>query len=54
VHGGPLFKRPTLINDKVIKQIESLVPLAPLHNPGGLMGIRAAMAALEKKKQQPC
>lgn len=39
VHGGSLFKEPTLINAQVIEQIRSLIPLAPLHNPANLKGI---------------
>jgi acetate kinase len=46
VHGGARFTAPVLINDDVIAAIEELVPLAPLHNPGSLAGIRAARAAL--------
>lgn len=43
VHGGEEFNQPTLINEEVIKAIESCVPLAPLHNPANLDGIRVAM-----------
>lgn len=46
VHGGTRFVRATLIDDAVEAGIEQLVPLAPLHNPAGLLGIRAARAAL--------
>jgi acetate kinase len=46
VHGGSLFTAPVLIDDDVERGIESLAPLAPLHNPPGLLGIRAARAAL--------
>ncbi len=42
VHGGETFTRPTIIDQEVIKAIESNVPLAPLHNPGNLSGIFAA------------
>jgi len=43
VHGGEAFNQPTVINDKVIAAIEECVPLAPLHNPANLDGIRVAM-----------
>jgi acetate kinase len=46
VHGGMRFVQATLIDDTVEAGIEQLVPLAPLHNPPGLLGIRAARAAL--------
>jgi acetate kinase len=39
VHGGSDFSEPTLINQKVIEAIHSLIPLAPLHNPANLKGI---------------
>jgi acetate kinase len=42
VHGGEVFREPTLINKAVIETIESLVPLAPLHNPANLLGIEVA------------
>jgi acetate kinase len=46
VHGGTRFVRATLIDDAVEREIEALADLAPLHNPPGLAGIRAARAAL--------
>jgi acetate kinase len=46
VHGGELFVQATVIDDEVERGIEQLAPLAPLHNPPGLLGIRAARAAL--------
>ena len=42
VHGGEAFDRATRITDEVEGQIEALNPLAPLHNPVNLRGIRAA------------
>ena len=41
VHGGSVFTKPTFINSSVIKQIENMIPLAPLHNPANLLGIKA-------------
>jgi acetate kinase len=46
VHGGERFVDATAIDDDVIAAIEAHVPLAPLHNPANLAGIRAARAAL--------
>lgn len=43
VHGGEKFSEPTLITPEVIAAIEELVPLAPLHNPGNLSGIKGAL-----------
>ncbi|KQZ88174.1 acetate kinase [Phycicoccus sp. Root563] len=42
VHGGPHFTEPVLVDDDVLAAIEDLVPLAPLHNPANLEGIRSA------------
>ena len=42
VHGGEVFREPTLINDEVMTAIRGLIPLAPLHNPSNLLGIEAA------------
>ncbi|MFE4669590.1 acetate kinase [Streptomyces sp. NPDC056716] len=44
VHGGLLFTEPTLIDSAVLAEIERLIPVAPLHNPANLTGIRTAMA----------
>jgi acetate kinase len=46
VHGGTDFTVATVITDRVEKQIDDLSPLAPLHNPANLTGIRAARKAL--------
>ena len=43
VHGGEAFKEPTLVNEKVIQTIKSLIPLAPLHNPANLEGIEVSI-----------
>ncbi|CAN5174303.1 acetate kinase [soil metagenome] len=42
VHGGEYFREATAIDSEVIGKIEDCTPLAPLHNPGALAGIRAA------------
>jgi acetate kinase len=46
VHGGPDFHQATVVDDKVEAAIAACVPLAPLHNPHNLAGIRAARTAL--------
>lgn len=46
VHGGTRFVQATVIDDAVEREIEALADLAPLHNPPGLAGIRAARAVL--------
>ncbi|MFF7229569.1 acetate/propionate family kinase [Streptomyces sioyaensis] len=44
VHGGLKFTEPTVIDDAVLTEIERLVPVAPLHNPANITGIRTARA----------
>jgi acetate kinase len=41
VHGGMEFTEPTLIDARVLAQLEHLVPLAPLHQPHSLEAVRA-------------
>lgn len=46
VHGGALFHHPVRVTESTAAGIESLIPLAPLHNPANLLGIRAMLEAL--------
>ncbi|MGB3635596.1 MAG: acetate kinase, partial [Rubrobacteraceae bacterium] len=46
VHGADYFDQPVLIDDEVMKIIETLGDLAPLHNRPSLAAIRAAQEAL--------
>ena len=46
VQGAELFKKSTLITPKVVEKIESLTPLAPLHQPGHIAGIKGFMEVL--------
>lgn len=48
VHGGEFFSDSVLITEAVIKAIEDCVPLAPLHNPPNLIGIRACQEVMGK------
>lgn len=41
VHGGERFKAPALVDPEVIRAIDRLAPLAPLHNPPATEGLRA-------------
>ncbi len=41
VHGGERFVAPTRITDQVIRELEALIPLAPLHNAPAVAAIRA-------------
>ncbi len=48
VQGGSIFKESCIVTEKVIEDIESLIPLAPLHNAAHALGIRACIKALGK------
>ena len=43
VHGGEAFSGSVRIDDKVMAALEECIPLAPLHNPANLTGIKACM-----------
>lgn len=48
VHGGDRFQA-VRIDESVLAEIEQLTELAPLHNPAGVAGVRAAQAALGRQ-----
>ena len=54
VHGGSKYSSSVVINDDVIKDIEKLSALAPLHNPANLMGIKAFMSSIPSATQVGC
>ena len=54
VHGGARFDRPALIDDRIEAEIKALAPLAPLHQPHNLAGVRAARAAFPGMPQVAC
>ena len=50
VHGGRRFRAPVVIDAEVEAAIEAIAPLAPLHNPANLLGIRLARKALPQAR----
>ena len=48
VHGGEFFKESTIVTPDVIEKIEQLIPLAPLHNPANIMGIKICQELMPK------
>ncbi|MBU6373889.1 MAG: acetate/propionate family kinase [Alphaproteobacteria bacterium] len=54
VHGGPDFAAPVLLDEGVMTALARLVPLAPLHQPHNLAGVRAAQAAFPGAAQVGC
>ncbi|QBR70455.1 acetate kinase [Beijerinckiaceae bacterium] len=54
VHGGVHYDGPVLVTDEVLRALESLVPLAPLHQPHNIAGIQAAREAWPHVCQVAC
>lgn len=54
VHGGNKYSNSVIINQKVIKEIESIKDFAPLHNPAALAGINAFCEAIPDATQVAC
>ncbi len=50
VHGGDKYADSVLIDEEVIKTIDEISSLAPLHNPANLIGIRACMESFKEAK----
>ena len=49
VHGGEIFKKSALINEKVMEQIAECGVFAPLHNPAAILGMKACMNVMPGK-----
>jgi acetate kinase len=54
VHGGLRYAAPARISAGVMRDLEALVPLAPLHQPHGLAAIRVIAQALPQLPQVAC
>jgi acetate kinase len=54
VHGGSAYTKPMLIDKPVMAVLESLIPLAPLHQPHHIAAIRAIGAIAPKVPQVAC
>lgn len=54
VHGGARYAEPVIVDDAVMAALESLVPLAPLHQPHELAAIRAVRARWPGVPQIAC
>ena len=52
VHGGETFACSVKIDEKVMAALEECIPLAPLHNPANITGIRACEAVMGKDVPQ--
>lgn len=54
VHGGPAYSAPTIVDEAVMRKLEALVPLAPLHQPNNLAPIRLLLARQPHLPQVAC
>jgi acetate kinase len=54
VHGGQHYFTPILIDEKVLIDLENLIPLAPLHQPHNLAAIRALQEIMPTLPQVAC
>ncbi|CCE00396.1 acetate/propionate family kinase [Bradyrhizobium sp. STM 3809] len=54
VHGGLLFTHPIVVDHDVVARLATLDPLAPLHQPHNLSGVRAAHRAFPGALQVAC
>ena len=54
VHGGDRYSQPTVIDATVLAHLTSFIPLAPLHEPHNVAGIRALQALMPDVPQVAC
>lgn len=51
VHAGEFYNGTVMIDDKVIEIMEDCIPLAPLHNPANIIGVKATKALMPETPQ---
>ena len=54
VHGGTQYAAPVVVDEAVLRRLETLVPLAPLHQPHNLAPIRRIMTSAPQLPQVAC
>jgi acetate kinase len=54
VHGGANFAAPVRVDREVLRELEALIPLAPLHQPPNLAPIRRMLDARPQLPQVAC
>lgn len=54
VHGGTTYSKPVLVTEEVIKGLEALIPLAPLHEPHNITPIKILQDLLPNVPQVAC
>lgn len=50
VNGGEKFIKSMLVTNDILKELEKIIPMAPLHNPAAIYGMRACLEMLPKVK----
>lgn len=54
VHGGAVHAAPALVDDALLRELDALVPFAPLHLPPELLGIRTIAERMPRLPQVAC
>jgi acetate kinase len=54
VHGGPFHAAPERVDDSLLRELERLIPFAPLHLPSAISGIKAVAARFPGLPQVAC
>ena len=54
VHGGNKYSKSVVITERVMKELDEISELAPLHNPAHLMGMRAFKEAVPNALMVAC
>jgi acetate kinase len=54
VHGGPDYDQPMLVDDALLRKLETYSPLAPLHQPNNLAPIHAIRSRFPQLPQVAC
>jgi acetate kinase len=54
VHGGEKYADSVIIDNDVMKTLKDLIPLAPLHNPANITGVKAFMSKIPEAKEVGC
>ena len=50
-HGGEMLKESSLITESVVKYLETIVPINPLHGPPAIAGIKACLSLMKNVPQ---
>jgi len=54
VHGGQVYTQPVRVDTEILKQLETFIPLAPLHQPHNLAPIRRVLERAPELPQVAC